>query len=1132
MTNTEESNHSWLDYPLSSWFKLNWESAIFITILILGIFSRFYDLGARVMSHDETSHVYFSWRLEQGMGYQHDPVTHGPFQFHLVALSYFLFGDNDFTARIPAALFSVATIGFMWFYRRYLGRIGALVGGVLFLISPYFLYYGRYVRNEAFVGLFGVMTLWAILRYLEVGKTKYLFLLTIVTSLQFATKETAFIYTAQALVFLGLYLVFQVSKKPWDDETKRHLFLISLIIAFILLGLAGTGALVFKGENVTPLAGTESIEIPNQNPNPNTLSGNSIILITMAVLGLVAGLVSLFYLIKGYTWERLCKLRAFDLIIVTLTMVMPMLAAFPVRLLGYNPIDYQNTQTILFDAIFLVIFILGAIAIGMLWNPKLWVRNATVFYGIFGVLYTTFFTNGFGIVTGLFGSLGYWLEQQGVERGSQPWYFYIGLQVPIYEYLPFIGAITGFFMGIPAYWRINNSSSQTEKEKTFDPDQKDISIDRLFYWLMVFWCITSIFAYTYAGEKMPWLTVHIALPLIILAAWAIGKIIENINWRIFLNQKGIVVILLLLVFVASGIGLLGSLFGTNLPFQGKELEQLRATSTFLSALIFFIGSGIGISRLVKEWQPHQFSNSIGILCFSLLAILTAHSAILATYINYDYATEFLVYAHSARGPKEALTQIEEISRRTTDGLALEVAYDNETTYPYWWYLRNYTHQYYYGETPTRELRNSPVILVGEENYGKIEPIVGQAFYQFDYIRLWWPNQDYFNLTWDRIINAIKDPQMRVALFKIWLNRDYTLYGQLTQKDMSLPNWDPATRMRLYIRKDIVSKLWNYGTSVSPEAVVADPYEGKQVTLTADKILGSFGIEPGQFQRPRDIAVAPDGTLYIADTENNRIQHLDTEGNVLDVWGSFADISVGEAPGGTFNQPWGIGVAPDGSVYVADTWNHRIQKFTSDGKFITMWGTLGQAETKYAFWGPRDVAAAQDGKIFVTDTGNKRVVVFDSTGAAITEFGEAGVLPGQFDEPVGIAIGSEGQIFVADTWNQRIQVFEPDESGTYNPTISWELSAWYGQSLDNKPYITTDEKNHLFVVDPESYRILIFTTRGEFVEYWGDYGTGAENFGLPASVAADKDGNVWVTDAGNSRIMHFNISLPTQIENSP
>ncbi|MEN6394145.1 MAG: flippase activity-associated protein Agl23, partial [Anaerolineaceae bacterium] len=315
MTNTEESNHSWLDYPLSSWFKLNWESAIFITILILGIFSRFYDLGTRVMSHDETSHVYFSWRLEQGMGYQHDPVTHGPFQFHLVALSYFLFGDNDFTARIPAALFSVATIGFMWFYRRYLGRIGALVGGFLFLISPYFLYYGRYVRNEAFVGLFGVMTLWAILRYLEEGNTKYLFLLTIVTSLQFATKETAFIYTAQALVFLGLYLVFQVSKKPWDDETKRHLFLISLIIAFILLGLAGTGALVFKGENVTPLAGTESIEIPNQNPNPNTLSGNSIILITMAVLGLVAGLVSLFYLIKGYTWERLCKLRAFDLII-------------------------------------------------------------------------------------------------------------------------------------------------------------------------------------------------------------------------------------------------------------------------------------------------------------------------------------------------------------------------------------------------------------------------------------------------------------------------------------------------------------------------------------------------------------------------------------------------------------------------------------------------------------------------------------------------------------------------------------------------------------------------------------------------------------------------------------------------
>lgn len=1132
MFNNEATNHSWLDYPLSSWLKLNAETIIFIIILIVGVFSRFYDLETRVMSHDETSHVYFSWRLEQGMGYQHDPVTHGPLQFHLVALSYFLFGDSDFTARIPAALFSIATIGFMWFYRRYLGRIGALVAAILFLISPYFLYYGRYVRNEVFVGLFGVMTLWAILRYLDTGFPRYLMLLTIVTSLQFATKETAYIYTAQALIFLGLYLVYQVSKKAWDDSNYKQIFIITLIVAFILLGI-GTITYLTLGKSAPITTESTTPAIPGEEITPSTLSKNNILPATLVILGFIAGLISLFFLIRGYTWKKLCAERSFDMIIVLFTMVLPMLPAFPVRLLGYNPIDYQNTQTILFDGIFGILFVLCAVGIGLLWNSQLWLKNAAVFYAIFIVLYTTFFTNGFGIVTGLFGSLGYWLEQQGVERGSQPWYFYIGLQIPFYEYLPLIGSITGFIIGIRRFFRINKQSTKVENDNLPSLTQFHDSSEPVVFWLLLFWSITSTLAYTYAGEKMPWLSVHIALPLILLAAWTIGILIENINWQSFLNQKGVLIVLLIPVFFASGLGIMGSLFGANLPFQGKELEQLRATSTFLASLIFLITSGIVLTKLIKEWEPHQFSNVFGVFCFAFLSILTARTAIMATYINYDNATEYLVYAHSARGPKEALEQIEEISRRTTDGLALQIAYDNETTYPYWWYFRNYTNQLYYGDTPSKDLREAPIILVGDANFSKIEPIVGQAYYQFDYIRLWWPNQDYFGLTWSRIKEAISDPQMRVAIFNIWLNRDYDLYGQITQKDMSLPNWNPASRMRLYIRKDIVAKLWNYGTSVSPEAVVADPYEGKQVVRTADKVIGEFGVDPGQFQRPRDIAFGPDGSIYVADTENNRIQHLDAQGNVLNVWGSFADVSAGEAPGGTFNQPWGIGVSPDGNVYVADTWNHRIQMFTASGEFITMWGILGQADSLTSFWGPRDVAISQDGNVFVTDTGNKRIVIFDSNGIPISEFGESGIMPGQFDEPVGLAIGSEGQVYVADTWNQRIQEFSSDISGAYTAINTWDIFGWYGESLDNKPYIAVDSNDNVYAVDPESYRILVFTSQGDFIEYWGDYGTGNDSFGLPSSIAIDDEGNAWVADAGNSRILHFDLTLPSQeIEISP
>jgi DNA-binding beta-propeller fold protein YncE len=507
----------------------------------------------------------------------------------------------------------------------------------------------------------------------------------------------------------------------------------------------------------------------------------------------------------------------------------------------------------------------------------------------------------------------------------------------------------------------------------------------------------------------------------------------------------------------------------------------------------------------------------------LIALLTARTAYTASFINYDFVNEYLVYAHAGQGPKQIMSQIDEISRRTTNGQEMVVAYDNKSTYPFWWYLRNYPNAKYFAENPTRDLRDSPVIIVGSENYGKIEPIVGQAFDSFEYTRMWWPNQDYYNLTWERIRNAITNPAMRSALFQIWLNRDFTEYGQVVERDMSLPNWQPAEMMKLYIRKDITSQIWNYGVGPSTEEIVADPYEGKEETLNADLVFGIAGSEPGQFQRPRGIAIAPDGTLYVADTENHRIQHLDQDGTPLHVWGSFADLTQGAAPGGTFFEPWGIAAAPDGSIYVADTWNHRIQKFSPEGEYLTMWGYFGQAERSDAFWGPRDVVVDQEGRVIVSDTGNKRIAIFGPDGEFIAEFGEEGFASGQFNEPVGLALDTDGILYVADTWNQRIQSFSPDDLGSFQPLNSWDVFGWYGQSLDNKPFLAADDQVHLFVADPEGVRVLEFTGVGEIVRYWGDYSEGNDGFSLVGAIAVDAQGDVWVTDAGNSRVMHF--SLP-------
>ena len=1094
------------------------------------IFTRFYDLGTRVMSHDESLHTYYSFQLYRGRGFEHTPLMHGPFQFHAIALSYFLFGDSDFSARIPAVLASIAMIGFMWQYRRYLGRAGAIITAVLLVISPYMLYYGRYVRNEAYAGLFGVITIWAILRYLDKGDARYLYFLTTATALHFAVKETSFIYTAQAMLFLGLLFIRRVSQQSWERPNYKRLFLIVLIVTFVFLGFGGGIFLVNR--NAEALSATE-IAAPADPDQELSDDGTTLgigLPIYFLIFSLIATLGSLFFLFRGYTLKRLRQERTFDLILLLGTQVLPMLAPFPIRLLGGNPLDYAPSGIARSVTVFVPMALI-AIGIGLLWNWRVWLINAAIFYSIFAVLFTTVFTNGLGLATGLVGSLGYWLEQQGVRRGSQPWYYYLVVQIPVYEYLPAIGSLLALFLAARQWLRRKATPPSTKftlsgaERLRACPEHGGVTEGvGVPIALIGFWTITSVFAYTLAGEKMPWLTFHIALPMILLTGWALGQLVERVDWDAFQTRRGWVIIALLLVFFPGLVATFLALLGPNPPFQGQELVQLQTTITFLTALITTALSSWGLYRLLKPWGGAQIVRVAGLTVFTLLGLLTARAAFVASYINYDNATEYLVYAHAATGVKDVLAQAEEISRRTDGALSMAVAYDDDVSWPFTWYLRNFENQRYYAANPTRDLRDVPIIIAGASNYAKVEPIVGQAYYQFEYIRMWWPDQDYFNLTGERIRNAITNPKLRAAIFNIWFNRDYTKYAALAGKDMSLPNWSPSNRMRMYVRKDIANQLWNYGIAPAHEEIIADPYEGKEIELAADRVIGIAGSEPGQLNAPRGLAAAPDGSLYVADSRNHRIQHLASDGSVVHTWGTFGDTATDSAPPGTFNEPWDVAIGPDGSVYVADTWNHRVQKFTADGEFITMWGFFGQAESPNALWGPRSVVVDQNGNVHVTDTGNKRIVIFDENGNFRNEFGGAGLSPGQFDEPVGLALDDIGHLFVADTWNQRVQVMvaNPNDPTLYSPLKNWGIAGWYGQSLDNKPYMAVSDQGQLFVTDPEQYRILEFTSDGDFVRHWGGFSTGPDGFGLASAIVADPNGGIWVSDGGNNRLLHFTV----------
>jgi len=1214
----ENKSNTWLQRPIHpATPAITNEIALFAGIILLAIITRFYDLGTRVMSHDESLHTYFSWLLYRGQGYQHTPMMHGPFQFHLLALSYFLFGVSDFTARIPSVLFSIATVWMVWYWRRYLGKWGAIIAGVLMVISPYMLYYGRYVRNESFAGFAGILLLYSVLRYLDTGEKRYLYFITAATVLHFTSKETAFIYTAQILIFLGLHFIFRVTSQKWENKFNYYNLFIVLLAAVVLLAGVGAGY-GYVNRHSTTLSPTETAAPADPStgivpPSPPTKVSVSTILYAVALTFLV---IAVAILIIGYGWSNLLRERSFDIIVLLLTFVLPMLIPFildwlksslqvviPTDAASVNALDSRGMTII---GIFVAVFFAISILVGLLWKREWW-KYAALFWGTFTILYTTMFTNAPGFFTGLLGSLGYWLEQQGVERGSQPEYYYILIQIPIYEFLPAVGSLTAIGLGLKKLfgWKSGNTEVETNNpNETYDPNFGT------FFGLLVFWVITTILALSLAGERMPWLTYHMAWPMILLTGWGIGQIIEGATQRFQDNRplwRTAISLFVMAVFALASFNTIRSLYGATPPFQGTDLLQLQATSGFLFPLIAMILSAALLANWMKDnlaslgivvlfiiaivtfiasiingaalmeltsdpiaaasgYTPEllRFSGTLlaliasvfamvylsrtqrsssfvhlaALAMFGLLTVQTVRTAFRASYIFYDDATEYLVYAHGATGIKQVMGQVEEISERTAGGLNAIVAYDASApdtgvSWPFVWYLRDYTALRSF-DSPTRSLREAVAVIVDQKNFDKINAALGNGFYEFDYIRMWWPNQDYFNLNRSRVLNAITNPNMREGIFDIWFDRDYTKYAKATNNSsMTLTNWTPSDQMKLFVRKDVASKIWNYGVGPSEATLTKDPYLGGTIILAADQIFGSDRYPPLGLNAPRAISAGNNSDFYIADSRNHRILHIASDGSLLQEWGSYADVSTGNAPIGTFNEPWGVAVGPDGSVYVTDTWNHRVQKFTENGQPITMWGQFGQpqldnTQSASSFWGPRGIVVDANGHVLVTDTGNKRVIVFDGDGNYITEFGSTGFDPGQFDEPVGITVAPNGTVYVVDTWNQRIQGFFPSADGTfYTPIIQWDVNAWFGangniQSLDNKPFIAVGPDEHVFITDPEGYRVIEFTAEGQFVRTWGDFGNGVEEIGLAAGVTIDQLGHVWVTDAGNNRILRYTL----------
>ena len=425
---------------------------IMVALFALALVLHLWDLGPRAYHHDESQHAAFSYYFAFGPGYQHQPVLHGPLQFHAIALIFRLFGDSDVTARAFAAVLGSVLVLSPWLMRWTLGDLGMVLAALFLLISPSLLYYSRFARNDVPVALFTVMIFAAVWRYRADPRLRWLILLCTGLALSFASKETTYIAAAVLLLYLNATVAHALFE-------QRH-----------------------RGE---------------QPALRDRLAEGAWLLPIAWVIAALWGPLAAFCERRGFA-ERP---RDADALVVTGTLVVAELAALVRWPLGRTAHPDGTPQDVAVATATVVALLFCAAIVGWLWRWEWWVACAAVFYGVTAPLYMSLGANVPGIGGLFWNSLSYWIDQQAVQRGTQPWFYYV-MMLPLYELLTLLPALVG---GVWLAFRRG------------DP----------FATMLLWWFTGTFLALSAAGEKMPWLTAHMALPLAILAAYVLAKAIPE-----------------------------------------------------------------------------------------------------------------------------------------------------------------------------------------------------------------------------------------------------------------------------------------------------------------------------------------------------------------------------------------------------------------------------------------------------------------------------------------------------------------------------------------------------------------------------------------------------------------------------
>ena len=967
----------------------NWQAILVVLLAIALVITRFYNLGDRAMHHDESMHAKFAWDTYHGNPiYKYNPLLHGPFQFLAVATSFWLFGATEWTARAVPATFGILLVCLTVLWRRWLGTAGWLLAMAIFIFSPSFTYFARMLREDSYTATWTLLAVTGFVGYVLHRRRPWFYAFCGGLAMAFATKESTYI----TAFILGTFMILSLLWEHTNTWQRR-----------VIAG-AAVGALV--GAFYSMVIGYYKKEL-------HEVGG--------AVIGLVAGAV------LGYVYN-LARPTAPVVLAVDAEPaprvetkrrrngVAPMTPAARRRAAAQAAQERASRPEGRITAALRTVWQDGDgfWGIGTFWG------GVILFFALFVLFFSSFFTNLPGVREGLVGSIRYWLEQHGVQRGNQPWFYYL-LILAAYETLPFVFALwaTVYYLRKPTWLT------------TF----------------LIWYAATALTIYSWAGEKMPWLIIHITTPMVLLTARFLGELFT--------------------------------------------------------------------SALRNVWEKRIAWASLGVL-----GLWTIHTGWPVNFERPDTPKDLLVYTQTAPDVKKVMADIQRISlEQTGDAYAIGVTVQSGTWWPFSWYLRDFKNVDYPSQLTAPATK--PIVLVALEDDDKNRPYL-QGYTRTKYKMRWWYPEDYRSIPDEMkksggLFGYLARKDVRDGLWK-WL-----IYRETTQP---LGSYDfyvymkeglggPGSAAGIGAATDNSAQQpplpgqqggqqpANAANQSAQQRQLADQYAAKTVPLTPLLQFGTAGKGTGQLNTPRKVALDSQGNLYVADTLNHRIQKFDRSGKLLMAFGT-------EGGGdGQFKEPMGVTVDPQGNIYVADTWNHRIQKFDATGKFLTKWQGQG------GFWGPRDIALDGQGNVYVSDTGNKRIQKFDSSGRFLGQFGTGGAGPGQLNEPIGLAVTAQGDMFIADTNNKRVQHLD----FTGKQVAEWPVGGWQ-TSARTEPYIALDAQGNVYITDPPNARIVKFSPDGEVLAVAGGLGKGAAQLDVPLGIAVADDGTIIVTDSNNNRVSEF------------